>query len=255
VAELKPDGCIHLAGIAFVPQGWSDPDLVFAVNLGGSVNILEALRAEAASARVLVVTSAEVYGRRPAPHPLREDAPLEPSNLYAVSKLAADLTALLYARRYGMHVMTARPQNHIGPGQSSQFVAQSFAEQLAALKEQPGEPVIRVGNLDSCRDFTDVRDVARAYRRLLEDGRSGEAYNIASGRGVRVRELLDHLCTESGVTPRIETDPDRYRPTDDPPMLDITKIREHTGWQPEIALSQTLKDVYADVQSRRANGS
>ncbi len=149
-----------------------------------------------------------------------------------------------------MDVMTARPLNHIGPGQSDQFVVTAFARQLAALRAAAGaDPVMYVGNLDTRRDFTDVRDVARAYRLLLEQGRPGHAYNIASGRLVTIRALLDQLCTCAGIRPRIEIDPQRYRPADETPVLATSRLRDHVGWRPEFALEETLRDVYAEAEA------
>ncbi len=227
IGQVHPDACIHLGGIAFVPMGWTDPDLVFSSNLTGTINLIEALRHGSPGSHVLVVTSAEVYGRMPAEKPLDEDAPLQPDNLYAVSKIAADLTTLLYARRFAMPAMTARPENHIGPGQSPRFVASGFAEQLAQIARNEAEPVLHVGNLDNERDFTDVRDVARAYRLIVEKGRAGHAYNIASGHTVKIRSILEQLCAIAGVQPRIEVDPTRFRPTDAPPrqLPDPTRSR------------------------------
>jgi len=248
VRQAAPEACVHLAGIAFVPTGWTNPDLVFSVNLNGTIHLLEALRSEAPGARTLVVTSSEVYGREPSARALTEEAPLNPSNLYAVSKVAADLSSALYARRYGMTVMTARPQNHIGPGQSPNFMSQSFAAQLAAIASGKAPPILRVGNLECLRDFTDVRDVARAYRLLLEGGRAGEAYNIASGKLIPVRTVLDELCGLSGTRPTLQTDPERYRPTDSPPLLSIERIRQRVNWQPEIPLARTLRDIYEAVR-------
>lgn len=250
IRRIQPDACIHLAGIAFVPMGWTDPCTVMNVNVIGTINLLEAFRHESPRARALIVTSAEIYGRDPRPAPIREDDPKHPSNLYAVSKLSADVTALLYAKRYGMHVMTARPQNHTGPGQANRFVAPSFAEQLIRLSQSEGEPVLRVGNLNSRRDFLDVRDVAEAYRLLIEKGRPGEGYNVASGDVVRIRDLLDQLCELCGVRPRIEVDPERYRPVDDPPLLDTRRVRQTTGWEPRIPIRRTLADIVEDMKER-----
>lgn len=244
IAKEEPDACIHLAGIAFVPIAWEDPARVIEINVTGTLNLLESFRATRADARILAVTSAEVYGREARPEPVRESDPLIPSNLYAVSKIGADTGALLYHRHYGLPVMTARPQNHIGPGQSHLFVVSAFVEQLLALRHAPEPHVMRVGNLASRRDFTDVRDVARAYRLLIEKGQPGEAYNIASGRVVPIQELLDHLCRHAGLSPRIEVDPALYRATDQPPLLDIAKIENQTGWHPEIALEQTLAHLF-----------
>lgn len=248
IRQAKPEACAHLAGIAFVPKGWSDPDFVMRVNVNGTIHLLEALREIRPDTRTLVVTSSEVYGREPRAEPVKETDPLTPSNLYGVSKMAADLTALLYHRQYGHPILTARPQNHIGPGQSRLFVVSAFAEQLVELARSMDHPrMLRVGNLTSQRDFTDVRDVTRAYRLLLEKGQSGEAYNIASGRMKPVSELLDLLCERAGFRPLIEVDPDLHRPTDRPPLLAIDKIQRDTGWTPSIPLSQTLSDIYDDV--------
>lgn len=245
IAESQPDACVHLAGIAFVPTAWDEPQSVMDINLNGTLNVLTAFREIRPEARILVVTSSEVYGRDERREPVLEEDSLLPSSLYGVSKAAADLSSLLYGRHHGLCVMTARPQNHIGPGQSDRFVVMSFARQLADLAgEGSAAGTLRVGNLEARRDFTDVRDVVRAYRLLLESGKAGEAYNIASGHTVPIRELLDELCHHAGIRPRIVTEPDLYRPADRPPQLSIEKISNHVGWQPVIPLPQTLKDIY-----------
>ncbi len=253
--EARADACVHLAGIAFVPMGWKDPELVFSVNALGTVNLLEAFRLFSPATRLVVVTSAEVYGKNPGWGTLTEDAPMNPSNLYAVSKMVADLSALLYARRYEMPVVTARPQNHIGPGQSSQFVATAFAEQLGRIARREAEPVIRVGNLESERDFLDVRDVVRAYRLLAEKGRPGSAYNIASGRSLKIRRLLDELCALAGVQPKIEVDPARYRPTEKPPSVDTSRILRDAGWKAEIPIETTLRDIWLERKQGTASAT
>jgi GDP-4-dehydro-6-deoxy-D-mannose reductase len=250
VSDLAPDACVHLAGIAFVPMGWIDPELVFSVNLLGTINLLEAFRVGAPRARLLIVSSAEVYGCDPDLHVLTENAPLRPINLYAVSKMAADLSSLLYASRYGMQVMTARPGNHIGPGQSPHFVTAAFAEQLVKIAKHQTEPMLKVGNLECERDFTDVRDVARAYRLIVESGRAGEAYNISSEKWVKISAILDELCRLTGVRPELIVDPQRYRSFEAHPQMDSSKIRKEVGWAPRIDLSTTLKDVLADIERR-----
>ena len=246
--EVRPDAILHLGGIAFVPLGWTQPQRVFHVNTIGTLNLLDAVRPHAPATRVLAVTSAEVYGSHPAPAPLAEDAPYRPDNIYGVAKAAADHAALLYAAHHRLDVMVARPSNHVGPGQSREFVSSAFAAQLAAIA-RGAEPVMRVGNLDQRRDFTDVRDVARAYLLLLEKGRAGCAYNIASGRMTPIREILDGLCDVAGVRPRVEIDPNLYRPTDDRPAYDTSRIREHVGWHPEIPLRRTLEAIFADLSA------
>ena len=250
LADTAPQGCIHLGGIAYVPMSWRDPVKVFETNLLGTVNLLEGFRAHAPAARVLVASSAEVYGPAAGPAPLIEEAPPNPANPYAVSKWAADAAARLYAARYGMGVMTARPGNHIGPGQSPRFVVTSFAQQVAAVAAGRAPALLRVGNLESRRDFMDVRDVARGYRLLLERGGPGEAYNMASGRLVTVRSVLDTLCALAGVSPRIEVDPERYRPADAAPLLDCSKIARAVGWTPRTPLEDTLRIILADVRQR-----
>ena len=247
----RPDAILHLGGIAFVPLGWTEPQQGFSVNTIGTLNLLDAVRQHAPRTRVLVVTSAEVYGSHPAAAPLAEDAPYRPDNIYGVAKAAADHATLLYAAHHRLDVMVARPSNHIGAGQSRDFVSSSFAAQLADIAAG-ARPLMRVGNLDQRRDFTDVRDVARAYVRLLEQGRAGLAYNIASGRMIPVRDILDTLCDIARVRPQVEVDPALFRPNENRPSYNPARILAQVGWQPEIPLRQTLETVYADILARRA---
>lgn len=255
VAEAVPDACIHLTAVTFVPQGWSDPRQMFAVNVLGTLNVLEAFRRRAPRARLLIVSSAEVYGPAPEQHLQTEQAPLQPDNPYAISKAAADLTALACARHHGLHVLTARPCNHIGPGQSPKFVVASFAAQLAAMARGTAPRILKVGNLDNRRDFTDARDVARAYRLLIEKGRPGEAYNIAAGREVTIREILDRLCALAGIQPTLEIDTERFRPVESRLRLDTRKIESETGWKPEIPLPDTLREIYAAAFQSGSGGT
>jgi GDP-4-dehydro-6-deoxy-D-mannose reductase len=243
MAQLRPEACIHLAGIAFVPVGWREPGRVLRVNTIGTVNVLDAVRHAAPACRVVVVTSSLIYGPRRSEEPLGEDAEPRPDSVYAVSKLAADQCALLYGTRYGLNVMTARPSNHIGPGQSLDFAVASFASQVAAIAAGRCEPSLRVGNLESEREFADVRDVARAYRMLSERGVAGRAYNVATSRFVRMGFILERLCRLGAVSPRIDVDPALYRPTDTMPRLDTSRILADAGWKPSFSLEQTLADI------------
>jgi len=240
----SPEACIHLAGIAFVPLGWREPATVIRVNLMGTVALLEALRENTPHCRTLIVTSAEIYGRRDPGRPLAEEAPVRPENPYAVSKAGADMAALLFAGRYGLPIMTARPANHCGPGQSSAFVVPAFARQLAEIRLGRRPPQMLVGNLESLRTFTDVRDVVRAYRLLVEKGRPGTAYNISASNRVKIREMLESLMVVAGVRPQLVTDPNRYRPTDSTPLLDVSRLQADTGWSPRYSLEETLHDVF-----------
>ena len=240
INDLAPDACIHLAGLAFV--GGGHPQMMMEINLVGATNVLEAFKLAHSKARILFISSAHVYGMKSRPAPIKEEDPLKPDTFYAIAKSAADQISLLYAKQYGMDVMVARPHNHIGPGQSPKFAIASFARQVNAIS-QGAPPMIKVGNLENHRDFTDVRDIAKAYLRLLEKGQSGSAYNIASGCEVRVGDILDSLCALAGVRPEIVRDEALYRPLDQNPVLDITRLRKDTGWQPTFTLQQTLTDI------------
>jgi GDP-4-dehydro-6-deoxy-D-mannose reductase len=241
--DSDPDACIHLAGLASPPDADHDPVHAFRVNTMGVIHLLDAFAATGKDARILIVTSSQVYGFHDCSETIPETAPLQPHNIYALTKTSADQLALHYARSESMQVMICRPTNHFGPGQSDRFVASAFARQLVDIERGVAEPLLRIGNLESRRDFLDVRDVVRAYRLILEQGAPAEAYNIGSGKLTGIRTLLDQLCRISGVDPDRKQDPGRYRPADDGPVLDTKKIHNATGWKPEIPLEQTLRDT------------
>lgn len=242
VQSCAPDACVHLGGIAYVPAGDGAPETMMAVNLLGTVYLLEAFRRYDPAARMLVVSTAQIYGEHRA-EPVDEDAPLAPRTVYATAKAAADLSALAYARRHEMPVMTVRPHNHTGPGQSSRFVVPAMARQIAQIKQGVLPPHVCVGNLESTRSFTDVRDVVRAYRLLLEHGQAGQAYNLAAPGAWRIGDILDELCKRAGVQPKIDVDPGRYRPTDHSVPLQTQKLTTHTGWQAQIPFVDTLREL------------
>lgn len=242
VKRLAPDACVHLAAIAFVPSGAAVPARMVAVNVMGTTHLLEAFRTAGSPARILFVSTAQVYGSHPRPAPAREEDALAPESLYGITKSAGDGIARFYARQYGMEVMVARPYNHIGPGQDSGYVIASFARQVRAIR-RGAPPLVKVGNLGSLRDFTDVRDICRAYALLLERGSRGQAYNIASGTLVKIGEALRGLCELAGVQPEIVRDEALYRPDDRCLMLDTSRLRETTGWAPSIPFNQTLADI------------
>ena len=252
LAQHAPDAVLHLAGLAFVPDAEADPDLAFSLNRDSVRNLLDAIRRRRPGTRALIVTTGEVYGPQPDPAaPIDEDTPLRPASVYARSKAAADELTLAAAREHGLHALTARPQNHLGPGQSPRFVSSSFAGRIAAqaaaaARGETSEPMPR-GNLDSIKDFTDVRDVVRAYRLLLEKGQPGLAYNIASEQPVRVGDLLDTLYDIAGIAPNHARHDPFWRETETVPPIRTDRIREHTGWRPEIPLRRTLEDLYRDL--------
>ncbi len=252
VERHRPEACIHLAGIAFIPAAWDDPQEAIRVNVIGTLNMLEAFRKHQPSARFLTITSAQIYGHAPRPRPIHEDDPPDVDSIYGISKWSADIATLLYTGRHGMHTMTARPCNHIGPGQSEAFAISAFTRQLIEIERGLRPHVMRVGNLASLREFNDVRDTVRAYRLLLEYGHAGLAYNVASGEPATIQSMFDRLCELTGVHPTVEIDPALYRPTDSQPRIDTGRIREHTGWQPAIPLATTLRDIVADFRERPA---
>ncbi len=251
VRETKPDACIHLGAISFVPDGDTNPEVLLAVNIAGTVNLAEAIRSETPQCRLLFVSTAQVYGPvtsiRAANVPIRENAPLLPLSMYAISKAAAEHAVLAFGSAYGIETLIARPANHTGPGQSPKFVAVSFAQQVVAAK-RGGCREVRVGNLDSVRDFTDVRDVVKAYRLIVERGQSGLAYNITTNARVRIGELLDKLQKVVRVEPKVVVDPALYRPSDASLKLDVSRLREHTSWIPEYTLDQTLADIVQSIE-------
>ena len=240
VAETAPDACIHLAAWAFV--GGGNPRMVTDINLMGALNVFEAFRLAKSHARLLFISTAQVYGMSARPAPIREEDPMHPDTVYALAKASADNLALLYHRLHGLNFMVARPHNHIGPGQSPQFAVASFARQVSAIR-RGATPLMKVGNLDNRRDFTDVRDITHAYRLILEKGRPGTAYNIASGNETRIGDILDQLCRLAKVKPDIVRDNSLYRPLDQNPVLNTALLRKDTGWAPRIPLTQTLSDI------------
>ena len=250
IAELlervKPDVIFHLAAQSSVALSWKKPRLTAAVNIEGCINLLEAVRSiEGYSPRILLIGSGEEYGALPEGVSLvSEETSINPSNPYAVTKAAQNMFGSLYAKSYGMDIIMVRAFNHIGKGQLPQFVAADFCRQAAEIKAGLRESVIRTGNLSAKRDFTDVRDVVRAYGLLALKGRAGETYNVGSGKSIAISSLLEEIISISGCDIRHETDPARMRPSDIPEIrADITKLRKHTGWTPEIPLSQTLREM------------
>jgi GDP-4-dehydro-6-deoxy-D-mannose reductase len=239
VAELAPAAIYHLAGSSHVGQSWKTATETLSVNVLGTHHLLDGLRAEGLHSRVVVPSSAYVY--RPAGRALTEEDPVESTNPYAISKIATELAAARASRRDGIPVVVARSFNHIGPRQDPSFFASGVARQVALIEAGRIDPAIRVGNLESRRDITDVRDTVRAYRALAERGTPGQAYNVCSGQAHTMRDLLDGLVALARVRVSVEPDADRFRPNDTPLLLgDPSRIRRDVGWQPLIPIEQTL---------------
>lgn len=245
LADVRPAYVVHLAAQSHVPTAYKDPWGTLENNIRGQLNLLEACVTLRLRPRTLVIGSGEEYGRVEAHElPLREDHPLRPENPYSVSKVAQDVMGYQYYISYDLPVIRVRPFNHVGPGQSPRFVLPAFASQIARIEAGEMEPVLHVGNLAPARDFTDVRDVVRAYHRILLDGHPGEVYNVASGEAHTIQALVDHLLALAAVDVKVCEDPDRYRPADIPVIFGSSdKLRDHTGWAPEIPLAQTIADV------------
>lgn len=252
LADCRPDAVYHLAAQAFVPRSFEAPWETLENNILSQLNITRACLELNLRPRILIVSSAEIYGQVSADQlPLDENCAIRPTNPYSVSKVAQDMLGLQYHLSHGLPIMRARPFNHIGPGQNGRFVAPAFAMQIANIEEGRRRAVIKVGNLTAKRDFTDVRDIVRAYRLIIEKGRPGEAYNVASGMAYSIRRLLDILLGLSEIDIEVQVDPARLRPVDVPEIRgDSAKLRRDTGWKPSLTFEETLKDVLADCRRR-----
>lgn len=248
VGDLRPDVVYHLAGWSDVGRSWQDPRTAWRVNTEGVLSVLDAARSHDVS-RVVIISSADVYGVvRPDQLPLTESTAAEPRSPYGASKVGAETLARQYHRGWGLDVVIARPFNHIGPGQTPNFVAPAFALRIAEC-ELAGGGTVTHGDLSSRRDFTDVRDVVRAYRMLAVGGRPGETYNICTGVDVGMQELLDRLVHMARVPITSSVNPDLLRPVELPVLRGShDRLTAHTGWMPTIALEQTLLDVLADAR-------
>lgn len=253
--QVRPDFIFHLAAQPVVSLSQTDPWPTLANNIHLQLNFLEAMRRTVPKARLLVVGSSEEYGLVHTDEvPVRETNPFRPLNPYAVSKIAQDMLGLQYHLSHKLDVMRVRPFNHIGPRQGLGFVAPDFAKQIAEAEAGRRSPVIRVGNLKAKRDFSDARDVVRAYALLMEKGEAGEVYNVGSGKAHEVQEVLDALLFFAKVRITVEQDPDRMRPSDIPMVVaDYTRLRECTGWEPQIPFEQSLSDVLDDWRQRILN--
>lgn len=232
VRDVQPEALVHLAGWASVGSSFEQPLECFAVNALGTAHVFEAVRTEAPRARVLFVSSGEVYGRAAGEERRKETDPLAPASPYAMSKQAAELVALQYHSAYGTHAVIARAFNHIGPGQDERFVVPSFSKQVREIAAGRRPPLIEVGNLTPVRDFSSVADVVEAYALLLLEGKPGEVYNVCSGRGRSIREVLEELLRLAGVSAEIRVDRARVRPADVQHLVGDPAKLCALGWRP-----------------------
>ncbi len=245
IQEVRPDWVFHLAAQSYVPASWTAPQDTFVTNVLGELNLLEAIRRCAPETRVQVACSSEEYGLvYPDEVPINEDNPLRPLSPYGVSKVAQDLLGFQYHASYGLHVVRTRAFNHTGPRRGEVFVTSSFAKQVAEMEVGLRPPVLRHGNLDARRDFTDVRDMVRAYWLALERGEPGEVYVIASGVSHSIREILDLVLGLAWCRIEERMDPERLRPSDVPILEgDASRFHARTGWRPEIPFERTMADL------------
>lgn len=243
--EVRPDYIFHLAAQSSVGLAWKNPGLTIDVNIKGSVNVMDAIRELFYKPRVLLIGSGEEYGHiRPGETPISEENLLRPGNIYAATKACQNMIGNIYSKAYDMELMMVRAFNHIGPGQLPMFVVSDFCKQVAEIEKGLREPVMKVGNLAAKRDFTDVRDVVKAYVKLIAAGTPGETYNVGSGNAQAIQEILNLIVSLSNVEIKVEIDPNKLRPVDVPIIeADITKINELTGWKPEIPLQQTIQET------------
>jgi GDP-4-dehydro-6-deoxy-D-mannose reductase len=245
IEEIRPDWVFHLAAVSSVRRSWDKREETFDINLSGTHHLFEAIRQYSPLARILYVSSSDVYGvLAPVEKVLSEDDTIEPVNPYAFTKISGELLSRFYSRIEGLDIVLARPFPHTGPGQSADFVCPDWALQIAQIEKGDREPVITVGNTEVQRDFLDVRDVVRAYVRLMEKGQKGEVYNICSGRAIALKDVLDILMSFTSRVIDIRVDPQKLRKTDIPLLVgDNQKIQHTTSWRPKIPIKQTLVDL------------
>ncbi|MDV0438940.1 GDP-mannose 4,6-dehydratase [Xanthomonas sacchari] len=245
LGDACPDAVIHLAAQSFVPQSFDDPEETLQINLIGTLHLLQALARKGFTGRFLYVSSGDIYGRVPECNlPVDEALLPEPRNPYAVSKWAAEQLCLQWHRSEKLDVVIARPFNHVGAGQNDRFVLSSLARQVVAIAAGRQPPVIEAGDIDTTRDFSDVRDVVSAYASLLARGKSGETYIVASGVERRVRDLLVEMCRLTGIEVEVRQDPAKMRPAEQRRMVaSSAKLQRDTGWAQAFDIQSTLSEI------------
>lgn len=245
ISRIKPDVIFHLAAQSFVPTSWVSPSVTLEVNIVGSANLFEAVRQVGIDPVIQIACSSEEYGLVHEDElPIKETNPLRPLSPYAVSKLAMDYLGYQYYESYKVRIVRTRGFNHTGPRRGDTFAESTFAKQIAMIEKGKQEPIIHVGNLDSKRDYTDVRDMVRAYVLATEKCDPGEVYNICTGGAIQMDDMLKLLLSFTKIKPEIKPDPARMRPSDVPVLIgDNSKFVEKTGWKPEIPFEKTMEDL------------
>jgi GDP-4-dehydro-6-deoxy-D-mannose reductase len=246
LADFAPDWVFHLAALSSVKLSFENPAETFSINIMGSLNLLETISQMKSPAKIILVSSSEIYGQlKPEDVPVKETALLMPVNPYGVSKAAVDMLGYQYFKAYGLPVFRIRAFSHSGPRQGTQAVLSDWALQAARIELGLATPEIKVGNMEVTRDYTDVRDIVRAYVEIIEKAKPGEAYNACSGKGYHLNDLLSTIVSFCPKKIKIAKDPSRYRPVDIPVLIGSPdKLKKDTGWEPAIDIKNTLKDLY-----------
>lgn len=243
--KIRPDYIFHLAAQSSVGTSWKHPDITIDINIKGSVYVMDAIRELYYKPKVLLIGSGEEYGHiKEDEIPITEDNMIRPGNIYAATKVCQNMIGSIYAKAYDMDIMMVRAFNHIGPTQAPMFVVADFCKQVAEIEKGLRPPIMYVGNLSARRDFTDVRDVVRAYALLIQNGVPGETYNVGSGHAISIREILDMIISLSDKEIKVEVDPNKLRPVDVAIIeADTTKLKAATGWEQTITLKQTIEET------------
>ena len=243
--HVRPDFIFHLAAQSSVGVAWKNPGLTIDINIKGSINVMDATRELYYKPKILLIGSGEEYGYiLPEETPITENNLLRPGNIYAATKACQNMIGNIYSKAYDMDIIMVRAFNHIGPEQAPLFVVSDFCKQVAEIEKGTREPIMMVGNLDAKRDFTDVRDVVKAYVKLINTGIAGETYNIGCGKAIAIRKILELIISKSSVDIEVKIDANKIRPVDVPIIeADITKVNNLTGWAPEIMLEQTIQET------------
>jgi GDP-4-dehydro-6-deoxy-D-mannose reductase len=245
LARAAPDRIYHLAAQSYPSESWDAPATTFRVNVEGTLNVLEAVRRHAPETRVHIAGTSAQYGWvDPEETPITESHPMRPASPYGVSKVAAELAGLQYHDSYGLHVVVTRSFNHVGPHQGDRCSIQTFCRQMAAAEAGLQDPVIRVGNVETRRDFSHTRDVAKALWLLLERGTPGEVYNLCYGEATRIGDIVDLVRRKGAVQTEVLVEQSRLRPSDEPILFgDNSRLRDATGWAPRIAIEQIVEEI------------
>lgn len=250
IEDIKPDEIYHLAAQSSVALSWQKPQLTTSININGTINILEAIKEKSPNTKILLIGSSEEYGKIDYSKPVNEETTLNPQNIYAISKMTSEYIGKLYHNAYNLNIYMTRSFNHFGPRQAENFVISDFCNQVVRIEKNIQEPIIKVGNLESYRDFTDVRDVVNAYTTILNKGKSGQIYNVGSGKSIKIKDVLELIIKKSSKKIEIKIDDSKFRP------IDILRVDVNNskltdlGWKPKYKLENTIDDILTHLRNK-----